>query len=507
MQPNNDWFRSLIAGLAFVMISAFTSSSVSAQTQQVSDQQGETSRMVEDNRLTLEAGLFSGAHFFADDLELGVPDAPGLVSSPQHGAQFGLRLGVRWRSWFSAELEAASIPTKDRLDGIGTIITAYKAHALVYFLQGPLRPFALLGGGLMHVASTEGLRGMGTIRGQGIQFTDIDPEIHAGAGVKYNFSDRIAARFDARAVLLPDYARGTTVDWETLLGFSYSFGSRERPSSMAVPESSDENLVPAAPVAPATSEPNVDPESNPAPDPEPLVGREAQPVPTVQAEAVEIAPDSDGAVAPAPLSAPAVVVQAAPKAADSDRDGVPDDVDRCPDRPEDKDRFQDFDGCPEFDNDQDGIVDTADRCPYEAENRNGYQDDDACPDELPVELQPLIGTADGVFFATKSAQIQTEAFVVLGSLVQALNKYPEIRVLAEGHASGEGDRKRELGLAQARADATRAFLIALGIRPDRIEVQAFSSERPIEPNVGPRARDRNRRVVFKLLPPGASTQP
>jgi OOP family OmpA-OmpF porin len=228
--------------------------------------------------------------------------------------------------------------------------------------------------------------------------------------------------------------------------------------------------------------------------------------PETQVQPVVPIPAPQALAAPAPLNPPAAAAPP-PKAGDADHDLVLDDVDRCPDRPEDRDAFADFDGCPEFDNDQDGTLDPADRCPYEAENRNGYEDDDACPDELPAELQPLIGTTDGVAFAAKSAQIQTDAFVVLGSLVQALNKYPEIRILAEGHASGEGDTKRELALAQARADAARAFLIALGIRPNRIEVQAFASDRPIAPNIGPRARDRNRRVVFKLLPPVAPVQP
>src|SRR4029077_12132323 len=37
-----------------------------------------------------------------------------------------------------------------------------------------------------------------------------------------------------------------------------------------------------------------------------------------------------------------------PVYADSDGDGVPNDVDRCPNVPEDKDGFQDDDGCPDL---------------------------------------------------------------------------------------------------------------------------------------------------------------
>ena len=65
---------------------------------------------------------------------------------------------------------------------------------------------------------------------------------------------------------------------------------------------------------------------------------------------------------------------------DPDKDGIVGDADKCPNEPEDKDGFQDEDGCPDPDNDGDGIPDTADKCPNEAEDKDGFQDDDGCPD-------------------------------------------------------------------------------------------------------------------------------
>lgn len=52
-----------------------------------------------------------------------------------------------------------------------------------------------------------------------------------------------------------------------------------------------------------------------------------------------------------------------PRSHDLDGDGVKDDVDGCPEIPEDKDGFEDSDGCPEIDNDDDGIIDKEDACP------------------------------------------------------------------------------------------------------------------------------------------------
>jgi outer membrane protein OmpA-like peptidoglycan-associated protein len=65
---------------------------------------------------------------------------------------------------------------------------------------------------------------------------------------------------------------------------------------------------------------------------------------------------------------------------DNDQDGIPDKKDKCPNEPEDKDGFQDDDGCPETDNDNDGIPDAQDKCPNDPEDRDGFQDDDGCPD-------------------------------------------------------------------------------------------------------------------------------
>jgi large repetitive protein len=65
---------------------------------------------------------------------------------------------------------------------------------------------------------------------------------------------------------------------------------------------------------------------------------------------------------------------------DRDKDGIFDDVDKCPDDPEDKDEFEDKDGCPDPDNDQDKILDVSDSCPNDAEDEDGFQDTDGCPD-------------------------------------------------------------------------------------------------------------------------------
>lgn len=71
----------------------------------------------------------------------------------------------------------------------------------------------------------------------------------------------------------------------------------------------------------------------------------------------------------------------APRGTDRDRDGVLDADDRCIDAPEDRDDFEDEDGCLDADNDGDGVDDTSDRCPNDPEDADNHDDSDGCPDE------------------------------------------------------------------------------------------------------------------------------
>ena len=65
---------------------------------------------------------------------------------------------------------------------------------------------------------------------------------------------------------------------------------------------------------------------------------------------------------------------------DIDGDGIEDVNDQCPDDPEDRDNFQDEDGCPDPDNDNDRVLDVNDRCPMDAEDLDGFEDQDGCPE-------------------------------------------------------------------------------------------------------------------------------
>ena len=214
---------------------------------------------------------------------------------------------------------------------------------------------------------------------------------------------------------------------------------------------------------------------------------------------------------------------------DNDADGVADVADKCPAIAEDKDSFEDADGCPEPDNDGDKILDAQDRCPLEAEDFDAFEDTDGCPerdndndtlddlaDKCPNQAGPpstggcpevfkhievtkdKIELKQKIFFATAKAQIQSRSFELLEEVASVFKSRPKMRVRIEGHTDSKGTRPSNLRLSQSRADAVKAHLMGLGVQADRLESVGFGPDQPIETNRTAAGRERNRRVEFVM---------
>ena len=199
---------------------------------------------------------------------------------------------------------------------------------------------------------------------------------------------------------------------------------------------------------------------------------------------------------------------------DSDSDGVRDSQDRCPQQPEDRDNYQDEDGCPDPDNDGDGVPDTSDRCRDQPETRNGFEDDDGCPDEAPptaVVEDSRISINQTIHFQLNRAVILPESFPILDQVVSVLQAHPEIRrISVEGHADDRGTELRNRELSQRRARAVAQYLRSHGVARGRVTHQGFGSTRPIAQGDTEEAHAQNRRVEFVIgdrAAPGPAAAP
>lgn len=215
--------------------------------------------------------------------------------------------------------------------------------------------------------------------------------------------------------------------------------------------------------------------------------------------------------------------------ADHDRDGIPDRIDRCLDEPEDRDGFEDDDGCADPDNDKDGVPDAVDRCPNQPEDVDGFEDEDGCPDpdndkdgvvdasdRCPGEPGPVsnggcpehfehinvteqkIELKQAIFFQTAKAVILPGSFGLLDEVAAAMTTRAGMQVRIEGHTDNRGGRPYNLRLSQSRADSVKGYLVGKGISSDRLEAKGYGPDQPIDDNRSAAGRERNRRVEFMI---------
>lgn len=140
---------------------------------------------------------------------------------------------------------------------------------------------------------------------------------------------------------------------------------------------------------------------------------------------------------------------------DSDKDGVCDSVDKCPDTPAD-------------------VVVDADGCPVVAE-------------EVRVELN--------VTFDFDRAVIRSQNVEDVKALADFMNQYPQATTTLEGHTDAVGSDAYNQKLSQERADAVRRMMVNnFGVVANRVHAVGKGESQPIASNETAEGRALNRRV-------------
>ena len=172
---------------------------------------------------------------------------------------------------------------------------------------------------------------------------------------------------------------------------------------------------------------------------------------------------------------------------DGDGDGVPDGRDRCPDSP--AGARVDANGC-QFDTDADGVVDRLDRCP---DTPAGTRvDSRGCPLQQEIRLE-------GVFFETNSDKLRADAVQRLDQAVQTLRLNEDLEIEVAGYTDSSGAASYNQQLSQRRAEAVRSYLVANGIAAGRLSARGYGEADPVADNTTPAGRARNRRVMLRVL--------
>ena len=106
----------------------------------------------------------------------------------------------------------------------------------------------------------------------------------------------------------------------------------------------------------------------------------------------------------------------------------------------------------------------------------------------------------GIFFDYDKDDLKSEVTeFILPEVINQMIKRPSLRILIEGHADEDGSENYNMSLSMRRAQSVANFLIANGISPNRIDIQAFGESMPAVPGDDENARAKNRRAVILEL--------
>lgn len=112
----------------------------------------------------------------------------------------------------------------------------------------------------------------------------------------------------------------------------------------------------------------------------------------------------------------------------------------------------------------------------------------------------ILNMPGGVTFATNSAEVRSDFYPVLNSVVKIVQEYDRTIIESLGHTDNTGDPEYNQALSERRAVSVARYLDAQGVLPQRIVTQGFGEYYPIASNETAEGRQRNRRVELRLVP-------
>ncbi len=371
-----------------------------------------------------------GDHDFSSATQ---PYDNSTVKGVHRARQDTLGLGYRWSPHWGVELDVGR-STTHLLSPLYGRYMRYKSvdmNGLYRFNpSGWVQPFVLLGGGRAMYNADQGL-----------------PFMHeyaqAGGGLMLQLTPHFALRSELRYL---DQPAAHWHDVVGLLGVEFRIGSVDQAAPAADTSATTDSAAAATPDAEAAP---------------------AAPAPV------------EAAAAPEPAPAPAVAV------ADDDHDGVPNNLDKCPNTPAGVQ--VDAQGCP-LDSDHDGVPDYLDKCPNT--KPGALVDAQGCyvmvthMDKMRLDIQ----------FESGQAVIHGDASSELRKVADFMQRYPSVDVTIDGYTDNVGDARANRLLSQRRAEAVRRSLIGLGVAAGRLRAVGHGADDPIASNATAAGRLQNRRV-------------
>jgi OmpA-OmpF porin, OOP family len=104
-----------------------------------------------------------------------------------------------------------------------------------------------------------------------------------------------------------------------------------------------------------------------------------------------------------------------------------------------------------------------------------------------------------VYFDHDKDSLKPEFHAYLKNMARIVNSHSDLRIKIIGHTDSNGTDDYNIDLSQRRAEAIKNFLVAQGIRADRIIIEFRGEKDPATSNETPEGKRKNRRVDFEFV--------
>ncbi len=102
-----------------------------------------------------------------------------------------------------------------------------------------------------------------------------------------------------------------------------------------------------------------------------------------------------------------------------------------------------------------------------------------------------------VYFEYDKFNLTAKSIQALKGVRDLMQRNSKITLSIEGHADERGTREYNLALGQRRAESGANYLIANGVKKDRLNVKSYGEERPLALGSNDSAWSKNRRVELR----------
>ncbi len=139
------------------------------------------------------------------------------------------------------------------------------------------------------------------------------------------------------------------------------------------------------------------------------------------------------------------------------------------------------------DSDKDGVIDTEDKCPNTKEGEKVNDFGCALSEKAQIKIN--------VEFLSGKSDVRPEYQSHLQEVADFLKKHETVKVQIEGYTDNAGSVKANTKKKKKRATAVMNELVKLGVAKDRMTAKGFGPNNPIADNSTLEGKQKNRRVI------------